>query len=167
MGHRRVMLGLGTMPTADPPTKRRGLGLSHTLDPCETSSCIVPRSCYHAAKGKRTGCAFSGQGRERRLQMNGWLIEVWCPHCGHLIRCGTHGDRTESACLETPDARTYHKSRYDLFMKGLVDGCLKQRERAFLLPIRTPASDTRQTQDSEEAPNVTPTFMAARGSRAK
>jgi len=78
-----------------------------------------------------------------------------------------HGDRTESVCLETPDARTYHKSRCDLFMKGLVDGCLKQRERAFLLPIRTPASDTRQTQDSEEAPNVTPTFMAASESPPK
>ncbi len=94
-----------------------------------------------------------------------WLIEGWCPHCGHLIRCGAHGDRTESACLETPAPRTYHKSRHDLFMKRLVDRCLKQRERAFLLPIRTPASDTRQTQDSEEVPNATPTFMAARGKR--
>ncbi len=82
MGHRRVMLGPGTMPTADPPPTRRGLGLSHTLDPCETSSCIVPRSCYHAVKGKRTGCAFSGRGRELATPNEWWLIEGWCPHCG-------------------------------------------------------------------------------------
>lgn len=117
-------------------------------------------------KANERDALFRGGAGKWRLQMNGGLSRFGVLIVAIYNNKGQDPWRPDGIGLpRTPDPRTYHKSRHDLFMKGLVDGCLKQR--ACLLPIRTPAADTRQTQDSEEVPNATPTFMAARGRRAK